>query len=118
MDFNVRPRTSFLQRYLAASCVSVLTLPICPAKARLQTSMPRYFLHVKNRLCLVRDPDGEELDDLAAAKEEAAAAARDLMAEGLRGGAPLGLHREMILEDELGVTVASVAFAEALPTEE
>ena len=63
-------------------------------------------------------PDGEELDDLGAAKGEAAAAARALMSEGLRAGAPLGLHREMIIEDEHGVPVASVSFAEALPAED
>jgi hypothetical protein len=60
----------------------------------------------------------QEFGDLAAAKEEAAAVARDLMSEGLRSGAPPGLHREMIIEDAHGATVASVSFAEALPAED
>ena len=79
--------------------------------------MPRYFLHVKDRSSLLEDPDGQEFADVAAAKEEAAASARDLMAECLRAGSPLGLHREVIIEDERGASVASVAFAEALPPE-
>jgi hypothetical protein len=75
--------------------------------------MARYFLHVKDRSNVVQDPDGQELDDLAAAKEEAAAAARELMAEALRAGEPLGLHREMHIEDDHGLTVASIPFSEA-----
>jgi hypothetical protein len=40
------------------------------------------------------------------------------MSEGLPSGAPLGLHREMIIVDEHGATVGYVSFAEALPAED
>jgi hypothetical protein len=79
--------------------------------------MVRYFLHIKDREDVLRDPEGQELVDLAAAKTEAAAVARDLMAECLRAGAPLGLHRQMLIADTQDVPVASVSFAEALPPE-
>jgi Domain of unknown function (DUF6894) len=80
--------------------------------------MPRYFLHIKDRKSLVRDPEGQDFADLVTAKQEAAAAARELMSEDLLTGAPLGLHREMIIEDEQGVTLASLSFTEALPAED
>lgn len=79
--------------------------------------MPHYFLHVKDRSGLLLDPEGEQLDDLAAAQQEAAAAARDLMAECLRNGEPLGVHREVIITDNNGDTVATVSFSTALPME-
>lgn len=79
--------------------------------------MPRYFLHVKDGSGLTHDPEGEELGDLAAAQQEAAAAARDLMAECLRKGEPLGVHREVVIDDQSGDMVATVSFASALPAE-
>jgi hypothetical protein len=36
------------------------------------------------------------------------------MAECLRLGEPLGLQRNIIIQDQQGLTVASVSFAEAL----
>ena len=77
--------------------------------------MPRYFLHVNGRSGLLADPDGQECADLADARQEAIEAARDLMAECLRAGQPLGLHSEMIIADEQGATLATVSFHEAVP---
>ena len=77
--------------------------------------MPRYFLHVNERSALLVDPDGQECADLAAARQEATEAARDLMAERLRAGEPLGLHREMIIADEHGTTFATLSFHEVVP---
>jgi len=53
-----------------------------------------------------------------AAREEAAAVARDLMSDGLRAGAPLGLHREILIEDEQGTKLATLSFRQALPPEQ
>jgi hypothetical protein len=77
--------------------------------------MSRYFFHVQNGSDVLQDPDGQEFSDLAVAKEEAAAAARDLMSECLRVGEPLGLHRKIVIEDEQGLTVASVTFPRLCP---
>jgi hypothetical protein len=59
-------------------------------RARLSSS-PR----VVDGPTLIRDPDGQEFADLSAALKEAASAARDLMAEGLRDNRPLALHRQI-----------------------
>lgn len=79
--------------------------------------MPRYFLHIQNGTELVQDPDGQEFDDVAAAELEAAQCARELMADCLRSGQPLGLGRAMVICDEAGAIVARVSFASAIPPE-
>lgn len=79
--------------------------------------MPRYFLHIQNGTELVQDPDGQEFDDVAAAELEAAQCARELMADCLRSGQPLGLGRAMVICDEAGAIVARVFFASAIPPE-
>lgn len=48
--------------------------------------MPRYYFHIRSDDGLIRDPDGTELADLAAARLEAEDAARDLLADLLREG--------------------------------
>jgi Domain of unknown function (DUF6894) len=77
--------------------------------------MTRYFLHVQDGSDMLEDPCGQIFADLAAAEREAAAAARDLMAEALRCNEPLGLKRMMLINDEAGHTVSTVAFTAALP---
>ena len=77
--------------------------------------MTRYFLHVQDGSDMLEDPCGQNFDDLAAAEREAAAAARDLMAEALRCNEPLGLQRMMLINDEEGHTISTVAFTAALP---
>lgn len=79
--------------------------------------MPRYFLHVQDGSDLLEDFFGEDFDNVAAAEREAAAAARDLMAEALRCDKPLGLQKKMLINDEGGRTVSSVSFRAALPDE-
>jgi hypothetical protein len=80
--------------------------------------MPRYFLHVKDASGLLQDPDGQEFDDLAAARKEAIEAARELMAECLRLSQPLGLNREMAIADESGEIISTISFKAALPAED
>jgi hypothetical protein len=79
--------------------------------------MPHYFLHVKTGSDLLQDPDGQEFDDLAAARQEAIESARDLMAECLRTDQPLGLQREMVIAGENGDTIEVLAFRAALPAD-
>jgi hypothetical protein len=79
--------------------------------------MPHYFLHVQDGSEVLEDFDGEDFTDLAAATREAAAAARDLMAEAMRCDRPLGLQKTMLVNDAAGRTVSSVAFTAALPAD-
>jgi hypothetical protein len=79
--------------------------------------MTRYFLHVQDGSDILEDPWGQNFDDLAAAEREAAASARELMAEALRWNNPLGLQRMMLINSEAGHTVSTVAFTAALPAD-
>jgi hypothetical protein len=48
--------------------------------------MPRYFFHFRDRNGLKEDYEGDDLADLAAAKETAMISAREIIADGLLGG--------------------------------
>ena len=76
--------------------------------------MPRYFLHVRNRSELLKDPDGQEFASVAAAEQEALQVARELMAECLLSGQPLEKERVMVVQDAAGNTVVVVPFERAL----
>ena len=80
--------------------------------------MPHYFLHLRDGAQLFEDPEGQLFDDLAAAEHEATQGARDVMADSLRFGQPLRVHREIVVSDSEGRTVSTVAFRTALPREE
>jgi hypothetical protein len=47
----------------------------------------RYHFHIRDADGLIADDEGSELPDLAAAREEAQASARDLVIEELKQGA-------------------------------
>jgi hypothetical protein len=49
----------------------------------------RYFMHVKDGDLLAEDPEGVELDDLAAARTQAIAGGREMLAEKILAGEPL-----------------------------
>jgi len=53
--------------------------------------MPRFFFHIRDGATLIEDPDGSELPDLAAAREEAAPAAG--AAQEPAGGQWTGVRR-------------------------
>jgi hypothetical protein len=48
--------------------------------------MPNYYMHLFNSVGPVRDEEGRDLPDLAAAREEAIRNARSIMAEEIRAG--------------------------------
>ena len=77
--------------------------------------MPRYYFHLHNG-ATSRDEEGRELADLAAAREEAIKAARDLMGEDIRAGL-LRLGQRIEILDEDGAEVLVVPFAEAVMIE-
>ncbi len=75
--------------------------------------MPRYFLHVREAGDLVEDPDGVDFPDVAAARMEAVAAAREIMAEHIRKGLDVSSWSFEVV-DEDGRLIMSVPFSEAV----
>jgi hypothetical protein len=75
--------------------------------------LPRFFLHLVLSGLRYPDPEGSEFPDRASAVREAISAAKDMMAEGLRGGKPLMRDASFEITDDDGAVIASVTFAEA-----
>lgn len=64
--------------------------------------MPRYFFHFRNNDGrLTEDFEGQELDGLSAAQDNAMASAKEILAEGLLSGGPVltGLSFEICDEN-------------------
>jgi len=76
--------------------------------------MPLFFLHVRDGLHLIVDPDGSCLPDLAAAKTEAVLSARELMSQSIVGDGRLGIERRFEIADYKSKTVATVPFRDAV----
>lgn len=76
--------------------------------------MARFFFHVHGGDGPpIEDPEGGELPDLDAARAEALAAARGIVAEDLLAGRPVR-ERRFEIEDAAGRVLATVAFRDAL----
>lgn len=73
--------------------------------------MPRYFFHLRND-AHTQDEEGKELPDLAAAREHALEAARDVVCGDIRRGY-LNLDHYVEVTDESGDTVLKLTFREA-----
>jgi PAS domain S-box-containing protein len=76
--------------------------------------MPRFYLDILNGRQVLEDPDGQAFADVHAARAEAAATARDLVAHGLLRNQDLS-DRCVLIRDDAGETVARVPFRSALP---
>ena len=74
--------------------------------------MPHYYFHLHNHVG-ARDEEGQDLPDLAAAREEAIRGARDLMAEGIKQG-EVELDDWIEVQDESGAQVLAVQFRDAV----
>jgi hypothetical protein len=77
--------------------------------------LPRYFFHIYDDI-VVRDDEGMELPDVAAARREAIAGIREMMCEQVRQG-HLALHHRVEVEDADGAPVFTLLFAEAVRVE-
>ena len=78
--------------------------------------MSRFYLHQQIANGVIEDPDGTEAVDLAAAKQEAILAARQLLANAiLTGVAPLGTAFQ--ITNEAGQMLLKVPFRDALPAQ-
>ena len=76
--------------------------------------MPRFFFHQITDAGFINDPEGSELLDLAAAREEALAVARELWAQAILAQHDLG-DRSYAIVDAHGCHLLTVSFADALP---
>lgn len=75
--------------------------------------MPRYYFNVSDHARVIIDDEGIELPGLDAAREEAVAAARELVSQSvLKGAACNGRAFEIV--DDQGRVVLTVPFNEAL----
>ncbi len=79
--------------------------------------MPLYYLHISDGAGFVEDEEGQQLADDAAARAQAIAAARDIMAAELREGA-LDLGTFIEVENEKREWLFTITFAEAVTIRE
>lgn len=75
--------------------------------------MPRFFLHLHNRLGFVRDEEGMEVPDLDAAKEQAVQSIRSVIGEEVQQGL-VDLRGRIEIASESGDVLASAPFIQAV----
>jgi hypothetical protein len=76
--------------------------------------MPQFFFQVRIGADLIADPGGSDLPNLSAAKSEALADLRNLVADRVRCGRPLTPALEIEIADHTGQTLATVGFEDVL----
>jgi hypothetical protein len=75
--------------------------------------MPRFYLHLYNRIGAVPDEEGEDLPDLSEARESAFEAIRDIVSEEARHGT-IDLRGRIEIAGEGSNLLAVVPFSEAV----
>ncbi|MEP9360046.1 hypothetical protein [Sphingomonas sp. KR3-1] len=75
--------------------------------------MQRYFFNVHNGTGLTEDPEGMELPDLEAARQQALTGIRSLLGEELESGL-IDLNGRLDICDRAGSVLRSVPFSEAV----
>ena len=75
--------------------------------------MPHFYLHIRDGDVLIEDPDGSDLPDLDAARAEALAGARDILASRLRAGEVVDGQR-IEITDATGGVLAVVPLKDAI----
>lgn len=83
-----------------------------PVGTRTLTPMPRFHSNMRDSDSLLEDLEGADFPDLDAARADAAAASREVLAERIEAGLPLGGLRFEI-RDEAGQLVATVPIRDA-----
>jgi len=76
--------------------------------------MPRFFLHIEDGTQRIEDEEGSELPDLAAARQEALKAARQLWAASILDNRDISMRRFLIANADDDV-IDTVAMDDALP---
>jgi hypothetical protein len=75
--------------------------------------MPLFYLHIRDGDDVVENPDGSDLPDIEAAKEEARVSARYILAESVRAGKLIG-NQKFEIVDEVGNLCATLLMREVL----
>ncbi len=75
--------------------------------------MPLYFLHLRDHVDEMLDPEGVDLPNLEAAKKAVVEAARDIMSGDVRNGV-IDLRYRIDVENEKGSVVYPLPFEHAV----
>jgi len=75
--------------------------------------MPRFFMHQRSGEIVIADLEGGQYVDLADAMDDAKQAAREIMAQRVLAGKPLG-HSVFQITDDAGRIVNTMPFQTAL----
>ena len=78
--------------------------------------MARFYFHLRSGGNIAKDDEGSELADLAAARKEALATAREIVADAVKSGKN-GTPDCMIIADDHGSELMTVPMKDALPDE-
>jgi hypothetical protein len=76
--------------------------------------MPQYFFNIHTDGGEARDPEGQCLPDIDAAREEAVTGAREIAADRVRSDEVLDLGARVEITDASGTSLLTVPFSEAL----
>jgi hypothetical protein len=68
----------------------------------------RYFFHIRHKDLLIRDEEGTEFADSAAARQEAQLSVRDLALDDLKKGRPI-TRLQIEVTDENGAVLETVS---------
>jgi hypothetical protein len=75
--------------------------------------MPRYFMHLRNHIDEILDPEGVEMASLEAVKSAVLASARDVMVGDLKKGL-LDLRYRIDAENMAGAIIFTLPFKHAV----
>jgi hypothetical protein len=75
--------------------------------------MPRYFMHLRNHIDEILDPEGVEMASLEAVKSAVLASARDVMVGDLKKGL-LDLRHRIDAENMAGAIIFTLPFKHAV----
>ena len=76
--------------------------------------MPHYHMNIRGKDDLTRDLEGMDYPDLESARADARLSAKQIIADGLNGGAPIeeAMSKTVEITDARGKVVAEVPFSE------
>lgn len=76
--------------------------------------MTRYYLHLRDHIDEILDPEGLELLDLSAVRKAVLEGARDVIANEIKSEGVMDLRYRIDAENEAGQIVHSLPFKEAV----
>ena len=76
--------------------------------------MPQFYFNVRASTDFIKDPEGSDLLDLSAARDEAIENARHAMSQAMLQGRDISRRNIVEICDEAGKILLQVPFAEAI----